>query len=212
MAYAESRGTQIQSGTLANRPVAGIADRYYSATDIGVLFRDNGVAWDVVAVTPFRRYYPPLTMMDSNTIAFSANTLLLTPFEVLFTVTVDRICQAVSNGVGNHILGIYADNGDQPDGGILLRESGVQAPVGTAKEEYTIAALQLTPGLYWTAYINDNAAQSTSAVSQIISRGGTLFGRFAALVFPANLPNPCPATAAVAFHAPIVFFRVQSVP
>ena len=33
------------SGTLAARPAAGVAGRYYYATDIGQIFRDTGSAW-----------------------------------------------------------------------------------------------------------------------------------------------------------------------
>ena len=40
---------RILTGTLANRPVPGIADRYYWATDVLELYRDTGVLWQVVS-------------------------------------------------------------------------------------------------------------------------------------------------------------------
>jgi parallel beta-helix repeat protein len=42
-------GTTINSGTLANRPAAGNADDYYWATDVYILYRDTGAAWEIVA-------------------------------------------------------------------------------------------------------------------------------------------------------------------
>lgn len=40
-------GILIQD-TLANRPAAGIAERFFLATDLMILFRDDGSEWDVV--------------------------------------------------------------------------------------------------------------------------------------------------------------------
>jgi len=39
----------IQTGALADRPSAGVKDRYYYANDEGVLYRDTGTAWEKVA-------------------------------------------------------------------------------------------------------------------------------------------------------------------
>jgi len=41
--------TAIISGTLADRPAAGNVDTYYWATDVYILYRDTGVAWEIVA-------------------------------------------------------------------------------------------------------------------------------------------------------------------
>jgi phage-related tail fiber protein len=38
----------ISSGTLASRPIAGSANRYYVSTDTYALYRDNGSAWDII--------------------------------------------------------------------------------------------------------------------------------------------------------------------
>lgn len=40
--------TLLNSGTYASRPAASKAGRHYHATDINVVFRDNGSSWDVV--------------------------------------------------------------------------------------------------------------------------------------------------------------------
>lgn len=57
------------AGTLATRPAAGIAKRYYFATDIGILFRDTGSAW--VKVGPgsgaMGRMYRTTTQSIPNT-------------------------------------------------------------------------------------------------------------------------------------------------
>jgi hypothetical protein len=42
-------GTTINSGTLADRPAVGNADDYYWATDVYILYRDTGAAWEIVA-------------------------------------------------------------------------------------------------------------------------------------------------------------------
>ena len=40
--------SRIESGTLAQRPAAGVADRVYFATDTGTLYRDSGSAWSAI--------------------------------------------------------------------------------------------------------------------------------------------------------------------
>lgn len=42
----------IQTGTIAERPIAGINERYYYATDENILYRDNGSAWVVAVLLP----------------------------------------------------------------------------------------------------------------------------------------------------------------
>lgn len=45
----------IISDTLANRPAAGVANRYFLATDLNLLFRDDGSNWDLVPLSTVRR-------------------------------------------------------------------------------------------------------------------------------------------------------------
>jgi hypothetical protein len=47
-AQLEAKAGIDTQGLLSARPVAGQAQRYYYATDTGVLYRDNGTAWKVV--------------------------------------------------------------------------------------------------------------------------------------------------------------------
>ncbi len=52
-------------GTYANRPAQGQAGRKYYATDTGVMFYDNGTAWQ-----PIKPAVAPMTAMDTATFAW----------------------------------------------------------------------------------------------------------------------------------------------
>ncbi len=48
MASVETYAGRFEAGLLSARPAASIRDRYWFATDVGVMFRDSGAAWAVV--------------------------------------------------------------------------------------------------------------------------------------------------------------------
>lgn len=50
----EAIGAQYLQGTLASRPSASIAGRFYVATDASTLYYDTGSAWILFATTPMR--------------------------------------------------------------------------------------------------------------------------------------------------------------
>lgn len=54
----------IISDTLGNRPAAGTAGRYFLATDLNLLYRDDGSNWDLVPLTVLRRM--PLQPMPQS--------------------------------------------------------------------------------------------------------------------------------------------------
>jgi len=116
----------------------------------------------------------------------------------------------VNVGAGNVRMGIYADNGNTPDGGALLSETAAGAPVAMGKFEIALPAnLQLQRGLYWLVINNNNAALELCQAVAPQQSGGTLFGRRAATAFGA-MPNPCPASAANV--AAVMYCMVVSVP
>lgn len=42
----------LQYDTFANRPAAGQTGRLFYATDLRILYRDNGATWDIIAAQP----------------------------------------------------------------------------------------------------------------------------------------------------------------
>ena len=138
------------------------------------------------------------------------NVVRLTPIQIPYDMTVDRIvyCTTVA---GNVRVGIYADNGNQPDGGALLVES-VSLPATANKSEYTIANTALTKGLYWLALNNDAAGLNFNTPFSRIAPGGTLFHRSYNLVYAA-FTNPCPATVTLGIGSSAIgWIRVFSIP
>src|SRR3990167_5325176 len=62
---------EITQDTLANRPVAGVAGRFYFATDTANLYADTGAAWTLISVN---RYLDELTGLTlSNNVADATN-------------------------------------------------------------------------------------------------------------------------------------------
>jgi hypothetical protein len=50
----DTHAKDLTQGTLASRPAASTYGRYYFATDTGVLFRDDGIKWNMVS-TPMKQ-------------------------------------------------------------------------------------------------------------------------------------------------------------
>lgn len=49
----DTKTTGWLTGTLAGRPSAGTAGRFYYATDTGLLYHDNGSSWQTVHISTF---------------------------------------------------------------------------------------------------------------------------------------------------------------
>jgi len=146
--------------------------------------------------------------------AADINWLSLLPFQAYRTITVSGMALAILGGApaGNVRMGIYRDNGDQPDGGVLLGETGVGAPAAVGKFELALnAPVQLQQGLYWMAVLFSAVGLQCQAHSQREGRGGTLYARMVAHGFGA-LPNPCPVTAVWTVNETFTYLLVTSVP
>jgi len=207
-------GTLIESGLFANRPAAGIVGRYYYATDVYYLFRDNGVTWDIIGGY-FRRYFNNIDILvhaDMISAVFVVGVVRLSRFEVQHTITIDQLIYNVGAGsAGNVRMGIYAQGGaDIPDGGALLAEAGPVAQAAANTPQFLgIANTRLTPGAYWIGIQGDNAVGSHIRLGHAIpvqpARSQTFNQAFGAFT------NPCPATIAGG-AGPFVAVRILSIP
>lgn len=148
------------SGLLANIPAAALAGRLYWATDVYMLFRDTGAAWEIVGPSAYARILVPLHgNPHAGNSGVTIGRVYLRPLEVQFTVTVNSADIWVQAQAGNVILGIYRDNGDTPAGGAVVAEtpSTVVGVATRAQEIAYSASARLTPGLYWVAFEASNS-------------------------------------------------------
>lgn len=206
-------GSYMFYGTLAARPAFGVLNRYYWATDIFVMFRDTGAAWEVVAGRPFRRLLKGFFYHEGVTFALFAvaGRVFMHPLEVPFTMTADRIGYRIaSTCAGNIRVGIYADNGDTPVGAVLIVQSASVAKPGINQyHEVTIPDTQLRPGLYWLAIQSDEVTTEVDMSWFAGSSGITLRAGFYDHAYGA-FTSPCPAL----FYSQTVslYLRVKSMP
>lgn len=207
-------GTLIQSGILAARPAFGVANRYYYATDVFVLFRDTGVAWEKVGGVRYARFVNSLPFYMLQEAVKALDFISLAPVQVAETITVDRLCVLPGTVVaGNIRLGLYNDNGLVPDGGALIVETASVAAAAPGRQEVAIANTRLTPGLYWFAEINDNATLRLLAAwggSDTSGASPAPHGKSCAQAY-GPFTNPCPATANHSF-CPVGILRIASIP
>jgi len=214
-------GTLIQSGTFAARPAAGIANRYYWATDVQILFRDTGVAWEIVSAgIQSCIYIQSEKLKESGDMALlpitgaTQNWVWLTPIVIPFTVTLDALVHHTEDpAAGNTYKGIYADNGLTPAGAALIVQAGPQA-VGVTYRRVVdaIPDTRLTPGLYWMAGIISDPTDVHAMRNMVGGIAPNLLrmyyydrGAFGALI------DPCPAVAE-ADGGFILSARVKSIP
>lgn len=149
-------------------------------------------------------------------IVATANRVCLSPVDIPFRVTVDRIAYIQGDGAsGNVIAGIYYDNGGTPVGANLV-VSSVSAAVTAGrlqKKEVTIPATQLDPSLYWLALIFSvggmaNLLRHFTADDPLRTGGSLNPCYYGAAAFA--LEEPCPAVTLMD-NLPI-YLRVASVP
>jgi hypothetical protein len=150
---------QILSGTLATRPAFGVADRYYWATDIYTMFRDTGIAWEVVGQRSFSRYIQTLWSKGFETAqALNTNNIYYSPIEIPYTLTIDRL--GLTHGgvaAGQFYMAIYDSLNEAPVNRIGVSASTVCAGINQKEQvPLTIGNLQLTPGCYFLAVESNN--------------------------------------------------------
>jgi len=206
-------GTTITSGTLANRPTAGVADRYYWATDIYVLFRDTGTAWEIIANGIQYKFYEWDIWNDFSLTANNViNRIYYTPMQICHAMTIDRLIYVAQVAAGNARMAVYEDGGNLPDGGALVVESGSVAAV-VGKNELTIDDTQLLPSLYWVALQNDAVTGTVTYRTPCAKVAvGTLFGHYLDGTAYGAFVDPCPVTSSPIAAVPSVGVRVASVP
>lgn len=132
-----------------------MADRYYWATDIFTMFRDTGAAWEVVGAQAYYEYITTTFFHHQSFNTASANILYYSPLEIERTVTIDGIGITIGNpGAGNVYVAIY-------DAGPLNRLAvSVSTALAGVNQKQIIAivpaTLQMVPGSYHVAFINDS--------------------------------------------------------
>jgi hypothetical protein len=152
-------------------------------------------------------------------VSFNVNTIYALPFQLSVPLTVDRLGMMWMAGVGgnNVRVAFYRDNGDTPDGGALIVQSGVlPVPVGAQeRKEFALADTLLASGLYWAAVLFDaDQADMCSLLHAWYGSGGgaeaTLSSHSAAFAFGA-FPNPFPVSA-WDVTVPMMYLRIKSIP
>lgn len=225
--YSSPAGTSFLYGTLADRPAFGALNRYYWATDVYMLFRDTGAAWEIAGSTVFTRY---ITSTGFNGVYGSGNSgpislasVRTIPLYVPFTCTIDCLGYGVGTvASGNIRLGLYGLGAlgypDLPDAGNLLVETASLAQPGTVRIHLcTVDDTRLTPGIYFVALQTDDAAATAIFIPVLMQLHHNVDGlvsihRMFDLAYGA-FPDPCPVTAdADNSRCWWVCMRVKSIP
>ncbi len=147
----------------------------------------------------------------------AAGDVYLRPFQIPFTMTLSAAmfwCQV--SAPGNVIQGIYADNGDTPQGGAVLAETLSTALVALRVNEVAyVAAARLTPGLYWTALESDNVTNSLGRINPLTlleDDAVLLHYSYSRVAGYGALTDPCPVVASYNAAPYMQQMRVSSVP
>lgn len=221
MSYTDATGvggTTISSGTLANRPTAGVADHYYWATDVYMLFRDTGIVWEVVGAQPYARYYaPPTPYVISAPVVVSANRLVYTPIIVPFTCTVDGVIKYNhSVNAGNYYSALYDSLNESPVNRLAISN---QIPTNGVSQKQFLAftsSLQITSGYYFVACVDDTALDNHGALVAVNAYGLPANMNNGPQLFFENIAVPpvtaTPTNSTLATHTMWLSLRVASIP
>lgn len=172
-------------------------------------------------------YTSPNNGTALTTGAGTVNVLRAIPFVVSKVMTVDQmtinVTTAGAGGTGNSRVGIYADNGNNYPGALVV-DAGAAVTTTTGVKTFTTGLpVTLDPGLYWLAYVHDNAttaptvrAFAVASLNPVLGYASTLptnaqFGWSAAFTYAA-LPATFTAGGAPITAVPIwaVFVRTSS--
>ena len=142
----------------------------------------------------------------------------LWPIYVYHTVTVDAMGFVRGSGAPGVVQVkqcLYADNGETPTGGAVLRSTAA-AGVGAASQKLEVAlsaSIQLAPGLYWGAFVFDAAlGNAVRRLSASLGAGSPTLNVY--LYTPTvafTFDDPCPAVGTPSL-APDTFLMVPSSP
>jgi hypothetical protein len=205
----------------------------------GVILQTDGTNWRVLQRTIYGReayrtkgstlnqwYTSPNTGVALTTGAGTVNVLRAIPFIVQKTMTVDQmainVTTAGAGGTGMARVGIYADNGNNYPG-VLIVDAGAAVTTATGVKTFTTGLpVILQPGLYWLAYVHDNIttaptmrAFAVGSLIPVLGYASTLptnaqFGWGVSFTY-AFLPNPFSAGGSAITAVPIwaVFVRTS---
>lgn len=206
----------------------------------GVVLQTDGTNWQVLQRTVYdisayrakgstlnEWYTSPITGTALTTGAPSYNNLRVTPFIVSKTTTIDSmaidVTSAGSGGTTSARVGIYADNGNDYPGALIVDAGAVSTMGSTGIKTFTTnLPVILQPGLYWLAYVNDCAstaptirAFAVASLIPVLGFASTLptnaqFGwsvTFTYAALPATFPTGGAAITAVPI--PAVFVRTS---
>lgn len=164
---------QIESGTLAARPAAGVADRYYWATDIYTMFRDTGAAWEVVGAQWSKREIHSEGLFGRSSFsALATGWVIYCPIQIPRTITADGIIVYHGvTGAGNFYIALYNHTGYLPNVRLAVSVSTAAAGAGQCQFVPFTSPLQITPDVYFTAIESDNNADDymNAADSNIVA-------------------------------------------
>jgi hypothetical protein len=163
----------------------------------------------LTAIFPASQAIPPTLSAATVTNRCNIGKIVL-PFKCTVKGVIIRWGGTVA---GNVKVGIYADNGDTPQGGALLASSDSVAKSGTDRIQIVpfTTPIQLEAGTYWIAYISDEATSiAYYGIGSYVS-GDTDFRRayYGATSF--NLADPCP-TVTFDQNPRWIGLAIQSVP
>ncbi len=169
-------------------------------------------------------YSSPNTGTALTTGAPTVNRLRAIPFVVSKVMTVDQMAVNVTTaGTASNVrVGIYADNGNNYPGALVV-DAGTAVTTSTGVKTFTTGLpVTLDPGLYWLAHTADGSAAATlrtfavASLHPVLGYASTLptnaqFGWDVSRTYAA-LPNPFTAGAAAITAVPIpaIFVRTSS--
>lgn len=163
----------IMSGLFAARPAAGVAGRFYLATDKngGTLYRDSGAAW-VQAAGHVAQYptLPASSWFDGNyTKAASSaavqNVACYTPFDglrvgqMIDALGVDIVTGGASGATA--ILSLFADDGSGKPGALLAQTSALAVETNSSWVSGTFTAVAVTTSIIHVAYHSLTSQQAS---------------------------------------------------
>lgn len=230
----------VTIATTSSQTIDGLTSITLANRGETVTLQGDGSNWRVISrraydVSGYRSkgstlnqwYSSPNTGTALTTGAGTVNVLRAIPFVVSKVMTVDQMAINVTTvgagGAGTARVGIYADNGNNYPGALVV-DAGTAVTTSTGVKTFTTGLpVDIDPGLYWLAYVHGNSttaptvrAFAVASMTPILGYASTLptnaqFGWSVAFTYAA-LPNPFTAGGAAITAVPIwaVYVRTSS--
>lgn len=215
--------------------IDGLASISLAQRGESVILQSDGANWRILMrrdydISSFRTkgstlnqwYTSPTNGTALTTGALTANRLYAIPFIVTKVMTVDQMSINVTTlGSGSSVrVGIYADNGNNYPGALVVDGGSVSTATLGVKTYTAGLPATLDAGLYWLAIVSNATAPTirsfaVASLNPILGYASSLptnaqFGWFAAFTF-GSLPSTFTAggTAITAVPIPAVFVRAS---